>query len=60
MKNLKTVARASEKGVTPIYYSIKENAVYTEDGDGRYYVTDLIRKNTEAEIVRAIKRWLAM
>ena len=60
MKNLKTVARASEKGVTPIYYSIKEDAVYTKDGDGRYYVTDLIRANSEDEIVRAVRRWLSM
>ncbi len=60
MKNLNAVAEASAKGVTPIYYSIAENAVYTEDGEGRYYVTDLIRKNTEAEIMVAVRRWLAM
>lgn len=60
MKNISKVAERSAQGVTPIYYSIKEDAVYTEDGDGRYYVTDLIRKNTEAEIVRAVRRWMAM
>lgn len=60
MKNLKEVARESEKGVTPIFYSIKEDAVYTSDGGGRYYVTDLIRPNTEEEIIEAVKRWLAM
>lgn len=60
MKNLEIVARKSGKGITPLYYSIRENAVYTEAGDGRYYLTDLIRKNTEKEIEVTVKRFMSM
>ena len=61
MKNLKTVAQASyRKGQTPLYYDIKHDAVFTEDGEDRYYVTELIRPNTSKEIKAAVKRWLAM
>ena len=60
MKNLKEVARESAKGRTPIYFSHKDQAVYTEAGPGRFYVTDLIRENTEEEIKAAIRRWMTM
>ena len=60
MKNLDVVARESANGRISLYYSIAERAVYTEAGEGRYYVTDLIRANTEMEIMAAVKRWLAM
>ena len=59
MKNLNEIAAESRKG-TQIYYSIREKAVYTKDGDGRYFVTELLRENTAEEIKRAINRWLAM
>ena len=60
MRNLRAVAEESRNGITPLYYSIAENAVYTADGEGRHFVTDLIRENTEAEIKQAVRRWLAM
>lgn len=60
MKNLDIIAKESAKGVTPLYYSIRENAVYTEDGEDRYYITELIRKNTEEEIKRTVYRYLAL
>ena len=60
MKNLDVVARESSKGVTPLFYGIREDAVYTEDGEGRFYLTDLIRENTEDEIKRTVRRFMSM
>ena len=59
MKNLKETAERSRRG-TKIYYSIKEAAIYTAPGNGRHYVTELLRKNTEKEIETAVRRWLYM
>ncbi len=59
MKNLDRVSAESKAG-TEIYYSITENAVYTEAGKGRYMVTYLLRKNTPEEIEEAIRRWMWM
>lgn len=65
MKGLKEVALATRGTVQgmieiPLYYSIREDKVYTSDGDGRYYVTNLINPNTEEDIKRAVRRWLSM
>ena len=60
MKNLKTLSQKSSKGTTPLYYSIRENAVYSTPGDGRYHLTDLIRYNTEKEIERTVKRFMGV
>lgn len=59
MKNIIEVANNSAKG-TEIYYSFKEGAVYTEAGEGRYFVTTLLRANTAEEIRYAVRRWMAM
>jgi len=59
MKNLKEVAAESKHGC-PLYYSVKENAVYTTGGSGRYYLTDLIRENTPKEIVAAVHKYMSM
>ncbi len=60
MKNLKEVSERSKKGRTPIYYSYKDQAAYTEEGSGRFYVTDLIRENSEEEIERTIRWWMSL
>jgi len=61
MRNLRAVAQESyRKGWTPLYYDIKHDAVFTEDGEDRFYVTDLIRPNTSQEIEAVVRRWLAM
>ena len=60
MKNVKAVSNRSRQGITPLYYSVKEDAVYTEDGDGRYYLTDLIRENTEQEIIETVRKYMSM
>ena len=59
IKNTKDVADRSGAGVK-LYYSILDNAVYTEDRVGRYHVTTFLRENTEEEIVSAVNRWLSM
>lgn len=59
MKNLKAVSRKSqETNRLPLYYSFATDAVYTTPGDRRFFVTYLIRANTEAEIREAVSRWL--
>lgn len=55
MKNVDAVAERSKSGVTPLYYSVKEDAVYTSDGDDRYHLTDLTRENTVEEIVETVR-----
>ena len=59
MKNIEQIAKESRKG-TKIYYSFNENAIYTEAGDGRFYVTELLRKNTAEEIKSVIRRWMVL
>ena len=44
----------------PIYYSIDKDRVYTQDGEGRFHITDLIRPCTPEEIEKAVKRCMAM
>lgn len=61
MRNLKEVAQESyRKGWTPLYYDIKHDAVFTEDGEDRFYVTELIRPNTSDEIEAVVRRWLSL
>lgn len=60
MKNLETLARISAHRVTPLYYSPAEDAVYTEPGAGRWYLTDLIRKNSPQEIENTVRRFMVM
>ena len=60
MKNLKQIAERSRQGVTPLYYSIREDAVYSEAGDGRFYLTDLIRYNSEDEIAETVRYFLSL
>lgn len=59
MKNLNKVSEATRKGVVSLYYSISEDSVYTRDGKGRYYLTDLIRYNTEDEIEQTVKQFMS-
>lgn len=60
MKNVNKVVEQSKRGHTPLYYSIREDAVYTEPGDGRYYLTDLIRENTAEEIKHTVMRFMSL
>lgn len=60
MKNTKELARRSKSGRTPLYYSIREDAVYATAGDGRYYLTDLTRENTEQEIINTVRKYMSM
>ena len=41
----------------PIYYSIKEDQLFTADGPGRYFVCNLINPNTEKDIADAVDAW---
>lgn len=60
MKNIEMVARISEHRITPLYYSPAEDAVYTEPGAGRWYLTDLIRKNSPQEIEDTVHRFMVL
>lgn len=64
MKNLKKVSKATQKATArdrwtwvPLYYSIKNDAVYTTEGDDRLKVTELINPNTEQEIRETVEAW---
>lgn len=58
MKNLRTISEKSKSGITPIYYDIVKDAVFTKPAAGRYYITDLIRFNSEKEIEKTVKKFL--
>ena len=64
MKNLKRISKASQSITTgdratwiSLYYSIADDAVYPCEGEGRYFVSNLINPNTEADIVEAVEAW---
>lgn len=57
MENLKKVAEASKNGCK-LYYSIRENAVFTTEGEGRYFLTELIRENTPEEIQKTVYKFM--
>lgn len=63
MKNLREMSHKTEccpaLGTVPLYYSIKEDAVYSEDGEGRFYLTDLIRHNEPEEIEQTVRKFLS-
>lgn len=60
MKNTEKLAEQSRRRVTPLYYSAAEDAVYSEPGDRRWFLTELIRYNTPEEIERTVRRFMAM
>ena len=60
MKNLAKVSEASKRGRVKVYYDIRKDAVFTQEGKDRYHVTDLIRFNTEEEIESVVNRFLGM
>ena len=64
MRNLKQVSEKSKSikcrdrtTWLPLFYSIKDDAVYTEPGEGRIMVTRLINPNTEKDIQETIENW---
>lgn len=64
MKGLKEVSKKSQtikqrdlESWLPIYYNFKTDTVYTSEGEGRHFVTKLIRENTPEEIAEAVERW---
>lgn len=60
MRNVKRIAEISKTKRVSLFYSPKEDAVFNSPGEGRFYLTDLIRANTEAEIKDTVKRFMAM
>ena len=65
MKRTKIVSMESAKirGIDSwidLYYSIEEDAVYTTGGNGRYFITTLIRKNTPQEIEKTVDHIMAL
>lgn len=61
MKGLKALAKATASGRTvPLYYSIKEDKVYTEEGNGRFFLTNLINKNTEKDIEKTVHYMMSL
>lgn len=64
MKNTKTIADASKNIITrdrntwiTIYYSISEDAVYTEPTNNAIKVSELINPNTEQDIIDLVEWW---
>ena len=64
MNNLKSIALQTQsidpRHPLPLYYSFSEKEVYTNPGDGRFHVTNLINPNTPEDIEEVITRWKNM
>lgn len=60
MKNLSALSEMTKHGITPLYYSIKHDAVFPDPGDDRWYLTDLINYNSEEQIRQTVIRFMAM
>lgn len=65
MKNAAKVSEKSKNIVTrdrstwlPLFYSFKDDAVYTIPGNDRFHVTDLINYNTVEDISSAVTRFI--
>ena len=43
-----------------LYYSIKEDTVYSGPGDGRYFICNLINPNSEYDIKKTVNQFLDM
>ena len=61
MKNVERIADDSKMvcpiASLPLYYSIKEDAVFTEPGKDRFFVTHLINPNEPEDIIEVVERW---
>ena len=44
----------------PLYYSIREDKVYSEEGSGRFFITYLITPQTESDIAEAVRFGMSM
>lgn len=65
MKNHIRIAKASARIVQsdtatwiPLYYSPSKKEVYTTDGEGRFFLTKLIRENTAKEVEDTVIKML--
>ena len=67
MEGLKAIARKTQNinfkdksTWIPLYYSITEKKAYTTEGQGRYFMTNLINPQTEKDIEETIVYCLNM
>ena len=67
MRNVKALAEKTQKIIcrdrstwVTLYYSVREDAVYSEQGEGRYKMCDLINPNTEQDIVETVHYFMNM
>ena len=65
MKNHIRIAKASARieqsdrtTWIPLYYSPSKKEVYTKDGEGRFFLTKLIRENSPQEVENTVIRML--
>ncbi len=67
MKGLKTLSEKSKKIVTrdraswvKLFYSPLEDKVYDTEGEGRFFLTNLINENSPKDIEEAVKKMMAL
>jgi hypothetical protein len=60
MKNIQTVVKATQKGRTPLYYSPSTDTVYTEAGEGRFYLTDLLQPHTPDQVEETVNFFMSL
>ena len=67
MKGLKALAQATQNILwndkstwIPLYYSIREDKVYTKEGENRFFITNLINPQTEKDIEKTVNFGLSL
>lgn len=67
MKNVAELAKKTEsikckdmKTWIPLYYSIREDAVFSDPGEGRYKLCNLINQNTGQDIIETVNHLMNM
>ena len=61
MKGLKKLSKMTESIIQkdrstwiPLYYSIREDTVFASEGEGRFFITTLINKNSPKDIEETV------
>lgn len=58
MKGLKKLSNLSKTKRVSLYYDIKNDTVFSEPGNGRFYLTDLINYNSPKDIEKTVERMM--
>lgn len=56
----KNIIQKDKSTWIPLYYSVVEDSVYMNPGDGRYFLTNLLNECTEEEVEESVHYFMNM